>query len=173
MDGKAEVMAKDDEGQTALHRACAAASIPCTALLLSLGAHVDAVDDFGMTPLACVFAERVRSLVLSSRHRPPTISMIPWSPFSHVTPYHNRCGSVLPGSAGCKALTIFFFFHCCLPFGDLTRLPSLFFAPSRVQEASDAQTGQLVHLLVEMGASINRADADGNTPLHHASATIR
>eukprot|EP00035_Acanthoeca_spectabilis_P006084 m.120374 g.120374 ORF g.120374 m.120374 type:complete len:707 (-) comp13342_c0_seq2:2644-4764(-) len=97
-EGKAEVMAKDDEGQTALHRACAAASIPCAALLLSLGAHVDAVDDFGMTPLACVFAER---------------------------------------------------------------------------EASDAQTGQLVHLLVEMGASINRADADGNTPLHHASATIR
>jgi ankyrin repeat protein len=69
VDGNADIHAVDNEGQTALHAACAATSIPCAALLLGLGAVIDAVDAKGTTPISCVFSNSVRPIILLQQHQ--------------------------------------------------------------------------------------------------------
>jgi ankyrin repeat protein len=146
-----DVNARDDEGYTALHRACAAGNLPIVTILLEAGADIHAREnESGMTPLFNADAGTSEYLIAGGadvnartpKGMTPLIWAVYWKSIDKVTLLLKRGADVNAGAGSTKTAL-----HIAANWGHVA----------------------IAALLLEAGADPNALDGIGWTPLHWAA----
>ena len=155
LDHGASIHTRNKDGRTPLHLASKHILHDVIALLVELGADVDAQDNNNMTPLLCAIESR-RNLVAAQL-------LLDYGASIHLrdkngqTPLHFALRSSLP-----DVVALLLKLGAEVDLRDNNNItPLLCTTITRYSESGEAS-----QLLLEHGASINVRDKDGRTPLH-------